>query len=340
MKKVCLYAICIGLLFAITGSVSVAWCEGTAAVEKEFMPRCSSHQECARPGLLGICQSPGEKTSRCLWQEIVKIPVVVIEPDQCRSCQSEIVLEQLRMFFPGLEAERLKASDAEAQELIEKLKIKMLPAYILGKEIEQEISFTDFEPMVSAAEGQYHLKPEFAGVSYFSDRARRNNQLDIFLVMTSPGMYQSAKIAQEISKDKKHGVNVNVHFLGLQDVQSKKIISPGGEREINENKVFACVEKYYPQKALDYLADRLLEMGNVWIDDVLKTNGCDVKKVKACAQSSQGEKLYQQKVSLSQDLDIRYAPLFLMENTEIFGVTERTTASEILKTLKLSNPKK
>ncbi|HOD11601.1 MAG TPA: hypothetical protein PLO93_01150 [Candidatus Omnitrophota bacterium] len=340
MKKVYLCVIYICFFFVIAGSARVARCEEIAVASEGFTPRCSSHQECARPGLLGICQSPGEKTSRCLWQEIVKIPVVVIEPDQCRSCQSEIVLEQLKMFFPGLEAERLKASDVKAKELIKKLKIKMLPAYILGKEIEQEISFTDFEPMVSAAEGQYYLKPEFAGVSYFSDRARRNNQLDIFLVMTSPGMYQSAKIAQEISKDKKHGVNVNVHFLGLQDVQSKKIISPGGEREINENKVFACVEKYYPQKALDYLVERLLDTGNIWIDNVLQANGCDVKKVKACAQSSQGEKLYQQKVSLSQDLDIRYAPLFLMENTEIFGVTERTTASEILKTLKLSNPKK
>jgi len=344
MQKIFVRVVLACAFFILAGSLRVAFCEEKpkiAAPSQEMLkPRCSSDQECARPGLLGVCQSPGEKTAKCLWQEIVKVPVTVIEPDQCRSCQTEGVLQQIGMFFPGLEATRLKSSDAKAKDLIKKLKIQMLPAYILGKEVEQEITFVNFEPMAILTEGQYYLKPEFAGVSYFSSRPRKNNQMDLFLVLTSPGMYQSVKIAQDLAQNKKNKISINVHFLGLEDPQSKKIVSPGGDREVNEDKIYACVEKHYPQKSLDYLSARLLDMSNVWVEDVLRVYGCDAKKIKACAQSSEGEKLYQEKVRLAQELDIRYAPLFLMENTEIFGVSEKTSASEILKTLRMSSERK
>jgi len=37
---------------------------------------------------------------------------------------------------------------------------------------------------------------------------------------------------------------------------------------------------------------------------------------------------------LSQELNLHYAPLFLMENVEIFGVSEETTADEIMGLIK------
>lgn len=344
MQKIIMRSVVVCACFVLIGLTGFSSAEekaqSAASAQEIFKPRCSHDQDCARPGLLGVCQSPGEKTAKCLWQEIVKVPVTVIEPDQCQSCQMDNVVMQLRVFLPGLEVVRLKASEKKAKEIMERLKIKMLPAYILGKEIEQEITFSNLEPMLTVVDGEYYLKPEFTGVSYFSSRSRREDHLDLFLVMTAPGMYQSAKIAQELIADKKSKASVAIHFLGLQDPQSKKTVSPGGEREISEDKVFACVEKHYPQKAFDYLIARLLDMSNIWIDDVVRAHGCDVKKIKSCAQSSEGEKLYQEKIRLSQEIDVRYAPLFLMENVEIFGVSEKTTAAEVLKTLKQSSERK
>jgi hypothetical protein len=331
------------ILFFVVGTLSITgapilWAQDKSVAENQtqegLKARCSTDADCNRPGMIGVCQAPGEKISRCLWQEIVKVPAIVIEPQECRSCQTSGVVNQLRMFFPGLEVEYLKASDQKAKELIDQIKIDMLPAYIFTKEVERESSFADFQKMAILVDGKYYLKPEFSGVSFFLNRKTEKNKLDLFLVLTSPGMYQSAKIAQDIGKNKKDNMAVKVHFLGLEDAKTRKIISPGSDREAAEEKVYACVEKYYPEQSWDYLIERLMNASDIWIEDGLQTRKFDVNKVKSCAKGSEGEKLLKEKIRLSQELNVRYAPLFLMENTEIFGAGEKTTVDEVLKMIK------
>lgn len=338
MKKVFLIIVIfmIGVLWINSGQVVFA--QEKAVVEPQaeegLKARCSTDADCARPGMLGVCQAPGEKVSRCVWQEIVKVPVIVIEPKECRSCQTANVVDQLRAFFPGLDVEYLKADEKRAKQFINEMKIKILPAYILAKEVEREVSFPDFQKMAMFVNGYYYLKPEFSGVSFFFDRAKEKNKLDVFLVLTSPGMYPSAHIAQEIQKNKKENIAVHVHFLGIEDAQTKNIVSPGSDREAAEEKVYACVEKYYPQQSWDYMLDRLKNVSDIWIEDGLQAHKFDVKKIKSCAKGQEGDKLFRAKIRLSQELDIRYAPLFLMENTEIFGVGEKTTAEEVIKVIR------
>ena len=328
------------LFFAIgiLGIMSAqAWATEQAAAEGQgqegLKARCVGDADCSRPGMIGVCQAPGEKTSRCLWQEMVKVPTTVIEPRACRSCQTSGVVDQLRALFPGLEVEYLKADDPKAKEIIKEMKITLLPAYILSKDAEREPGFVDFEKTVVLVNGKYYLKPEFSGVSYFLDRKEEKNKLDVFFVITNPGMYQTAKIAQEIRKDKKNNLALNVHFLGIEDAKTKNIVSPGSDREPAEEKVYACVEKYYPDQALDYFLDRLLNPAEIWIEDSLVARKCDAAKVKRCAQGREGEQLLKEKTRLSRELDIRYAPLFLMNNIEIFGVGEETTAREVIATV-------
>jgi len=216
--------------------------------EEGLKARCSTNADCSRPGMLGVCQAPGEKTSRCLWQEIIKVPMIVIEPRGCRSCQTATVIKQLQMLFPGLDISYLKADEQKAKELIAKTKITMLPAFIVSKDAEREPGFVNFQKIATFADGQYLLKPEFSGVSFFLDRKKEPKRLDLFVVLTSPGMYHAVKIAEDIKK-KKAGIAVQVHFLGIEDAQTKEILSPGDEREPAEEKVYACVEKHYLQKA-------------------------------------------------------------------------------------------
>ncbi len=302
--------------------------------EEGLKAKCSSDADCSRPGMIGVCQAAGEKQARCVWQEIIKVPATVIEPEVCRSCQTGVVVEQLRSLFPGLEVEYLKASDEKAKNLISEFKIKMLPAYILSKDAEREPGFATFQPMATAANGKYYLNPENSGVSYFLDRKLEKNKLDLFLVLTAPGMSPAVKIAREIAANKNEKISVNIQFLGIEDEKTKKIISPGNEREITEDALYACVEKYYPEKAFDYLTDRVLNISNIWLEDYLASQKLDAKKIKTCAQSAEGEKLFRDKVRLSQELNVRYAPLFLMNNTEIFGSSEKTTAAEVIKVMK------
>jgi hypothetical protein len=230
--------------------------------------------------------------------------------------------------------EYLKASDPKAQKLIDQMKIKMLPAYIFSKEVEREPTFAEFKKMSTKIEDQYYAKPEFSGVSFFLGRASEKNKLDVFVVLTAPGMIPSVKIAKEIALNKKNGVNVSFHFLGIEDATTKKLISPGNVREASEEKACACVEKYYPKQSWDYLLERLTKADDIWVEDSLQALRMDVKKIKNCAKGPEGEKLLQEKVRLAKELDIRYAPLFLMGNVEIFGVNEKTTAQEVVQVIK------
>lgn len=306
--------------------------------EEGLKARCSSDADCSRPGMIGFCQAAGQKEARCAWQEIIKVPATVVEPETCRSCQTGVVVEQLRSLFPGLEVEYLKAGDERAKNIISEFKIKMLPAYILSKDVEREPGFATFKPMATFANGKYYLNPENSGVSYFLGREARKSELDVFCAVTVPGMYQAVKIAGEIAADKKENIAVRVHFIGIEDEKSKKIISPGQGQEGAEEALYACVEKYYPEKAFDYLASRILNASDIWLEDYLDSKKFDVKKLKACARSSEGEALFKEKVRLSQELGVRYVPLFLMNNREIFGLSEKTTAVEIIELMK-SNQK-
>ena len=343
MKKnfVFVLSLFLGILLIGTSHTIFAQESGVKAqAEDGLKAKCSNDADCSRPGMLGACQSPGEKTARCVWQEVIKIPAIVIEPDFCRSCQTNVIIEQLRGLFPGLEVEYLKAGDAKAKDLIQEFKIKMLPAYILAKDVEREPGFENFQKIATLSNGKYYLNPERSGVSYFADRKLEKDKLDLFLVLTAPGMYQSAKIVQEIAMNKKSNIAVRIFFLGIEDPQSKKIVSPGGDREISEDMIYACVEKYYPQEAFEYLTDRILNVSDIWLEDYLAARKFDVKKIKGCVQSEEGQKLFKDKILLSQELNVRYAPLFLMENNEIFGASEKTTVDEIIRLIKTQNTAK
>ncbi len=297
--------------------------------QQSFTPRCSTNQDCIRPGLAGVCQSPGEKTASCLWIEIIPTSVIAIIPEQCASCQVDGVTGFLGRFFPGITSTEITLKDPDAQVLIKEFDIKMLPAYIFSKEIEQNPGFQDFQKMVLAGEDTFYLKPEFSGVSYFIDRKKIQNRLDLFLVLNRPGMFQSIKIVEEILEGKRK-TRINIHFIGAKNPQTGEWISPGGKREIEEDIIAACVEKYYPKKFIDYLACRLLNIQSLWWEDCLTQNGINIKKIKKCARSKEGQKLLEKKVKLSQELNIQYGPLFLLNNIEIFGVTEQTNVDEII----------
>ncbi|MDP8264585.1 MAG: hypothetical protein P9M12_03780 [Candidatus Aceula lacicola] len=308
--------------------------------QEEIVPLCRSNQDCMRPGVVGVCQSPGEKIARCVWQEVAQIPLEIIVPNNCRTCQAESTIAGIQQIFFGVNPIYLNEDDERAKDFIKRFKIEVLPAYIFSREIERDPNFEKFQEMSIKDEDRYYLKPQFSGVSYFSNRKFKKNQLDLFLSIGSPGMFQSVKIAEEISKGKKSNIKLSFHFLGIKNSDTGVCVTPGGQREMEEEKVYACVDKYYPKKSFDYLSCRLLKINSIWIEDCLIQNGIKVNKIKKCAQSNEGQKLFEKMIQLSQELDIRYAPIFLMDNVEIFGVTDQTTPEEIMTAIQSFEDKK
>ena len=335
----CALIVCLFLMLSNAACLAQDAQSDTKQAE-EFAPLCRSNQDCMRPGVIGVCQSPGKKTARCIWQEVAQISLEVIMPKNCRTCQTESAIIGMQQLFLGINPVYLNEDDQRAKDFIKCFKIEALPAYIFSREIERDPNFEKFLEMSIKDGEQYYLKPQFSGVSYFPNRKLKRNQLDLFLSLGAPGMFQSVKIAEEISKDKRNNIKLKLHFLGMKNPDTGACVTPGGQREMEEEKVYACVDKYYPKKAFDYLSCRLLKINSIWIEDCLIQNGIKANKIKKCAQSNEGQKLFEKKIRLSQDLDIRYAPIFLMDNVEIFGVTDQTTSQEIITAVQSSKDKK
>lgn len=297
-------------------------------------PRCQSDYDCQRPGLRGVCQNPGTQTASCVFLEAQNISALAIVPNDCRSCVTGYVTDSLKALFPTIEFEYLNKDDPRAAQLIKEIKIEMLPAYIFTQGLAQDPNFTRLNQMVEAtAQGQYYLKPSFSGISYFLNRPLQAGRLDLFFGLTQKEAGHVIGIAKELMEKKKDQINLSLHFVGSKNPETAQFFSPGGSREINENTIAACVEKYYPQKTWDYLSCRLGNIDSPWAQDCLERLSMAVKKIKDCAGGAEGSKLYEDKIRLSDELKISYSPLFLFENTEIFGITPQTTAQEIIRVI-------
>lgn len=303
------------------------------------VPRCYSNRDCWSPDMRGICQQPGGQFANCVFEEIVKIPMFTIVPKDCRTCRMEQVIENLKAIFPGLQIENLNTDDPFAKKLMKELGIDMLPAFVLSKQVEKDSNFAQFSQIAFPTDGEYYyLKPGVAGVSYFSGRKRLPGRLDLFMMLTQPGAFAIYDLANELIQEKDAKVQLSLHFIGLQDVETGAFQNPNGIREIEEDKLYCCIEKHYPKKAWDYLSCRTKNIQSLWWGDCLE-EGMDAGLITECAKGEESNQLLKEKIKLSEELQIFYSPLFLLENAEIFGITLQTTKEEILNLLDVKKNK-
>jgi len=301
-----------------------------AAEEAKEKPRCASDKDCQKPGMRGVCQNPGQATASCIFQEVVTIDSIVIVPPGCRTCHAQDVANSLQGIFPGMNAKYLEANDPQAKKLIRDLKIEMLPAYIFSRQFEKDPNFLQFRGIADLVNDHYYLKPSFAGVSYFVDRKMERGKLNLFLLLTQKDALPVLKVAKELIDKKKDKIKFQINLVGRYDPETNVFLIPGGRREVNEERIYACVEQSHPQKVWDYLFCRLADIDSLWWEDCLRENAIPPQEIKECARGPEADQLIKEKIKLAEELRISAAPLFLLDNVEIFGATERSTSDEII----------
>ncbi len=254
----------------------------------------------------------------------------VIAPRVCRTCQTQTVWSSFLKFFPDVQTHFLTEDDAQAKTLIKELKIKMLPAFVLSRNIELEKSFGQVKDMLIDAGDRYLLNPSSAGVSYFVDRKVQPGRLDLFIFWTQRETLPILKMVEGLIHQKQSRQEFALQFVGRKDPQSGELVSPLGRREVQESMIYACVENQYPKEAWKYLNCRLANIEDLFWQDCLPSKDVDKDKITSCARGEMGKKLFQEKSQLSEELGIGYAPLFLLDGVEVFGVTEQSTLKDIL----------
>ncbi|MFH1655361.1 MAG: hypothetical protein ABH954_01975 [Candidatus Omnitrophota bacterium] len=304
---------------------------------KDFLPLCFQDKECYKGKQRGICESPGEKDATCVYGEDLKLPLTVISPKDCKTCNIDLALEQLNDRISGLSAIHLDSDDKKAKDLIKKFEINMLPVFLLGKEVTRHNNFKNLldTKIIEKKDANYYMvNPFVIGVSYFLERKAEKDRLDLFISLRNKGSKNVLEITKKLLDEPGAKFNFNIHFLAVYDEALAEFRAPGGIAEIEENKRVLCIMQKYTDNLWDYLFCRLDNIESTWWDDCAIKLGLDIDSIRKCAKSQEADDLLKDNIKLPEELKIYYGPLFLLGNKEIFGATEKTTFEELEKIIK------
>ncbi|MDD5005190.1 MAG: hypothetical protein PHS93_01640 [Candidatus Omnitrophica bacterium] len=280
-----------------------------------IIPSCFTDKDCRKPGFVPKCENAGKLEAKCIFSEIKPVKLTIIKPVTCKTCNIESALERIKNMLPNLEAEYITEDTKDAKALIEKLRIKMLPAYLINQPSEEVIS--QISQIAKSVDSYYVLEPGFTGVSYLTDRKEIPNRLDVFFDTGTKNITQTLEVLQSL-KSKNKDIDMHINFLAIEEPESG-FIAKGGRYEIEEFLRAACINKYYPDKIWDYLSCRLSDIESSWWDDCTLKFDIDSAKLKSCAQGEEGKELLRGFIKLTQELEVVFGPTFLVNNKEIFS---------------------
>ncbi|MFH1691390.1 MAG: hypothetical protein ABIC68_02285 [Candidatus Omnitrophota bacterium] len=297
-----------------------------------LLPRCFQSADC--PGVAGSiaeCQNRGTKQAQCQYKQAPKAKLMIVQPRICHTCHIDDVIANLNKFFENLEIEYLTEDSKKAKEFIKEFEIKMLPAYILDKDISELKQFDAVKTFLIEGENNYLLKPSDSGVSFLLERPRIPKRLDVFFNLgynQSPELFQMLKVFQEQHKD----YRIFLNFIVVRNKDGQPM-SQGGPSEIEEFRRIACIEKMYPDHIFDYLICRSSQKGLSWWGDCALEFKIDSMQVKECVASEYGRVAFDEHIALSEEFQIVNGPTFIVENNEIFSIVNMPSLKEFEQTV-------
>ncbi|MDD2689609.1 MAG: hypothetical protein PHT41_05630 [Candidatus Omnitrophica bacterium] len=290
---------------------------------KGILPVCFSDMNCKKNNLIGTCHNPGTMQSDCVFSQANKIKLLAITSRECLTCNTKTVVDFLKTQFPGLEASYLYYPlDKKADNLVKDFAIGGLPAYLLGKDAEKEKNFDNLKNNLELKRDFYLLKPHFSGVSYFLNRKKIKQKLDLFISLYDQATPKLLEVIKEF--------NPALHFLAVE--QQGNFEAAKGRQEVEEYLRSVCVQKYYPEQFFDYLTCRSKNINSSWWEDCLAK--FDSERIRACAKGDEGRLLLRENISLNRELQVMFGPTYLVDNQEIFGSTGVPDREELKKLLR------
>jgi len=284
-----------------------------------ILPLCFQDANCKKEGLIGVCQNAGGINAKCEFSQANKISLLVITPQPCRTCDTESLVRYLKRELPGLFVSYLSYPGEKADGLIGDLKIRNLPVYLLGKEIEKEKFFDNFKQNLEKKGDFYMVKPQVGGFGYFLDRPMIEGKLDLFMSLYTKDSFKLLDTIKEF--------NPTIHFLVTE--QEGALSAAGGMSDVEESLRSVCVEKYYPGYFWQYISCRARNFESSWWDNCLEN--LDTKVIKGCATGAEGINLLRKNIALNKELAIMTGPTYLLDNREIFASVKVPAKEELRK---------
>lgn len=287
-----------------------------------ILPQCFSDGNCRKEGFIGSCQNGASMNSQCVFRAPNKVSLLVITAKSCVTCDTQVILKDLKKTFPGLDVSYLYYPEKKAQDLVKNFNILGLPVYLLAKEAEKESGFESIKSNVEKKGAYYMLKPQFSGVSLFVNRPKIKGKLDLLISLYNKDSVGVLGVLKDF--------NPAVHFLAVKE--KGQFQARNGDLEIEEDLRSVCVQKYYPQYFWEYLNCRAQNPLTSWWDDCAQK--MDVNKIKLCSKGSEGNSLLEENIKLGKELEVMFGPIYLMDNQEIFSSKGIPSAEELKEILK------
>lgn len=293
-----------------------------------ILPRCFSDKDCWKPGSKGLCENAATSRANCVFKEYAKILFVIVLPKDCLTCHPGPFVATFKHKFPGVEIRMLDVKDKLASQLLKKFKIRLLPAYFAGKAIEKEEGFEAVRKFTEFKDNYYWLFPQFTGVSYIINRPAIPDRLELFINIAGPEAKKVLQTTREFLDRNKGRFDFKLHFVVFEDTDGS-LKGRGGVTEIEEDRRVICVEQNLPDKLWDYLICRAGNFNSSWWEDCLNDTQENAQLIKDCAKSDEALKILKQDAALAKELEINYGGLFLLNNKEVFGISDKTTVEEL-----------
>lgn len=282
-----------------------------------LLPECFADADCQKNGLRGHCVNPAQSQAKCIYEQPKKISLLIIQPKEVQVFNQEQFIASLKNVFPGLEPRYLDVDSKAGGSWINKTKAKLLPVYLLAKEIDTTAGFKSIKEFVELKEGYYHLSPRLAGGLIFVGRKIIPKRLDVFMGTKGQDIAGILSTLKELRAGHKE-LEINIHYLAIEGKEGFSV--SGGLAELEEDLRQVCLRRHYPDKFWDYVLCRARNQESSWWDLCAAQFNIDSQAIKKCGLSGQGIDYLRENIALNKELEISGGPTFLVNNYEVFVV--------------------
>ncbi len=210
-------------------------------VEPNLVAVCSTDLDCYKPGFLGNCLDAGTRVARCEFTSAKTLQILVIEPKECPTCNPDRMENTLRQLYPGARFTRIPESSAA--DLIDDLKITVLPAYLINSSVEDTERFGSTSSILEKQGDYYVVKPIASGASYFFMRDAKKDSLLLFM---NPFGSASEKAFENLL-DMDYDMDYEIRYYSRDEDDLQEIYSQICMRELQESSYVDYMRCFFAQ---------------------------------------------------------------------------------------------
>ncbi|MBW2985616.1 GILT family protein [Candidatus Woesearchaeota archaeon] len=283
-----------------------------------------------------------------------EVSLTVLTDGRCKECDVSGLISSLKGLFPGLKITTLDYNSREGTNLYASLNLKYLPSLLFDDSVKEGEGYSNIQGYLQQI-GEYQTlkvgatfdpNAEICDNDIDDDnnnlidcndpgcsskvvcRQEQSQKLDLFVMSQCPFGVKAENAMKEILENFPN-IDFDLHFIA-NDNGDGTFSSLHGQPEVDGNIRQSCIEKYYPNKFMDYIwcqTDNYQNIGSTW-ESCASKNGISTEAIKTCAEGEEGKQLLRENIKLTNDLNIGSSPTWFANNRYQFSGIDAETVKQ------------